>query len=640
MGGIRLRSQSPAIILSIFLLVMLPVNIHRIGLENQVGKSPDQQYMKSVLDPMPYSYPEAFTYWTNITNGLDQYIEYRIASTTNDTWWHVDVWNATTDTYNNTAYVEKVSGEGGHEHVYGVENYTVVNFGISDTLYQWDRWFDLDSISEGSQIGPIETESGDSITLTVNSTEVLTTPAGTFTCWVANQTTAYADVNYWIDKESNITVQTSYYITMISTVLMEQLVEASWLNIPVIEDVQSEPLRFSATITWTTDDLANSQVNYGISSDDLNMTKISGELTSSHEVVLEELKAKTRYYFEILSTDAWGNTALDNNSDSMYQFTTLSADTPKITEIQATPLSNSSVKVTFNSSIAVNLTLSYSEETPLSDMIFVTDFKTHHSVDITGLKEGTEYLYQIFVSDVIGNNATTSIRSFTTLDLTAPTVLSISHDIERDTLIVNISLNEESGCELYWGLTQTSLNIADNETDYSTIQVVSVSSLPSYERIYYSITIYDASGNKRIVMNGSIPFSSIIPDYLQPVISHPDDIFLEEEQQLPNLLWVVSDQTPSSYQLYLNEELIEENDWSGDNIQLSLQDLKLKHGLYSIKLILYDDFGNNITDVVVVSIRAQEGISLLDQPQDYFMLFLGITVLIVVVTLLVRRRHT
>jgi len=65
-------------------------------------------------------------------------------------------------------------------------------------------------------------------------------------------------------------------------------------------------------VSWTTDEPATSQVEYSIGSSGKKLSQTSQEdisLTTSHSVVISELKPSTPYYFSIVTKDKSGNAA-------------------------------------------------------------------------------------------------------------------------------------------------------------------------------------------------------------------------------------------------------------------------------------------------------------------------------------------
>ncbi len=576
-----------------------------------------EQVSPTWTQPNPYQAGQWFEYWTNSSGGAGDYLLFKITQDTNATWWSVEIWNKTDGTLNQTAHVKKISGEGGHEYVYGVEDYAVYSiFGTSHPT-QWDRWFNLTGVSIGSLIGPIESVEGDNITLTVNATEYITTPAGTFECWRANQSATLLGLefrfNYWIDKESNITVQATTEIPSFSTIMIDRLMSASWLTPPNITEVSADPLRFSAIITWHTDELSDSVVNYGISIGNINMTFSNASLVTDHVVKLTGLKPLTTYYFEVSSSDEWGNQVNNNNSGHFYNFTTFSAEAPEISSIGVVALSNISATIVFDTDKETNATVWYSQSDIFTQYVIDVGFSTHHEVEILGLEENTEYKYFITVCDAIGNNANSTVRSFMTLDLTAPRVISLNYTIVADQLTVQIETDETFRCELYISGVEEYLYLADNESAFLTIHELHATGLPSFTQIYFQINVIDQSGNSRIVKNGSEMYSVLIPDYLIPEVSHPDDIFVSEGDPLPDIIWIISDQTPLFYEIKIDGISQGTESWTDiqSTVVINLEGLDLSVGVHTIEIALRDQYGNVASDVVIVTIRSH-----VDQSQE------------------------
>ena len=91
---------------------------------------------------------------------------------------------------------------------------------------------------------------------------------------------------------------------------------------PVISGTAASNLRFNrADIGWTTDELSDSLVSWGVGTPPGNTTG-SATRTLSHSIALTGLNDNTTYFFAVQSTDEAGNTALDNNNSAYYSFTT------------------------------------------------------------------------------------------------------------------------------------------------------------------------------------------------------------------------------------------------------------------------------------------------------------------------------
>ena len=88
---------------------------------------------------------------------------------------------------------------------------------------------------------------------------------------------------------------------------------------PVISGVAATPgLNNTATITWTTNEPADSRVEYGLSASALSSHATDASFTTTHSVVLTGLTPNTTYFYRVTSADAAGNAA----ASSILSFTT------------------------------------------------------------------------------------------------------------------------------------------------------------------------------------------------------------------------------------------------------------------------------------------------------------------------------
>ncbi|MBC8275688.1 MAG: fibronectin type III domain-containing protein [Chloroflexi bacterium] len=76
----------------------------------------------------------------------------------------------------------------------------------------------------------------------------------------------------------------------------------------------------SATVTWTTDEFANSEVIYGTQPGVYPQTVSDPLYTKQHEITLTELALGATYYYKVLSTDRSGNTTTSSEHGLSAQF--------------------------------------------------------------------------------------------------------------------------------------------------------------------------------------------------------------------------------------------------------------------------------------------------------------------------------
>ena len=79
---------------------------------------------------------------------------------------------------------------------------------------------------------------------------------------------------------------------------------------PAISAVQATPgLGNTASISWTTDELSDSRVDYGVSASALTSHAAGAASTVTHAVTLSSLAPLTTYFYQVTSADAAGNAA-------------------------------------------------------------------------------------------------------------------------------------------------------------------------------------------------------------------------------------------------------------------------------------------------------------------------------------------
>ncbi len=99
------------------------------------------------------------------------------------------------------------------------------------------------------------------------------------------------------------------------------------LVLPVISSVASSTDVGVLTITWQTSEPATSIVRYGTNSSNLNLGVTNLSLVTSHAVKLTGLIPGRTYFYLIVSSDAAGNAATNNNSGAYYTFTGVATPT-------------------------------------------------------------------------------------------------------------------------------------------------------------------------------------------------------------------------------------------------------------------------------------------------------------------------
>lgn len=149
------------------------------------------------------------------------------------------------------------------------------------------------------------------------------------TSWVniANSTSVVTNsvLGYWNTTNLNMTPVYTLNLTVINssgasnTYTLENVYVDN--AAPNITSISSDVTSSSATITWTTNESANSTVEYGLTTLFGSTATVSG-YTTSHSVEISGLSESTTYYYRVISYDKAGN--MQNSSN--LSFTTSASE--------------------------------------------------------------------------------------------------------------------------------------------------------------------------------------------------------------------------------------------------------------------------------------------------------------------------
>lgn len=198
------------------------------------------------------------------------------------------------------------------------------------------------------------------------------------------------------------------------------------LTAPVVSDVSANPGATQATVTWTTDEPATSQVEYGLDTNYGSVTPLQGNLKTAHSVTISGLTTGTTYHFRVKSKDGCGRETVSGD----LQFTTID-NIPPDTQILSGPVQGSyqsSTEATFTWTGTDNFSpapaLTYSVKL---DSGAFGPFTFDTTVTYTDLAQGS-HTFQVRAMDEAGNiDATPATRTFT-VDTTPPAAPVVTDD--------------------------------------------------------------------------------------------------------------------------------------------------------------------------------------------------------------------
>jgi predicted RNA-binding Zn-ribbon protein involved in translation (DUF1610 family) len=177
---------------------------------------------------------------------------------------------------------------------------------------------------------------------------------------------------------------------------------------PVISGVSASGISDTrAVIIWSTDELSDSEVEYGTGAK-YGQGATDPSDTLVHSVVLDGLKPMTAYHFRVKSTDVFGN---GPSVGQDMTFTTAGApDTvaPVISNIKVSGVTRTGATVTWTTSEPATSVLHYGNSSAYGYNTTLKQYVVSHSVVISGLSAGKTYHFRVGAADPAGNPAQNS----------------------------------------------------------------------------------------------------------------------------------------------------------------------------------------------------------------------------------------
>jgi hypothetical protein len=197
---------------------------------------------------------------------------------------------------------------------------------------------------------------------------------------------------------------------------------------PVISAVASSGLTATgATITWTTDEPGDSQVEYGPTTAYGSLSTINPSLLTSHSVPITGLTASTLYHYRVKSRDAASNLAISTD----FTFTTTAGPDvtpPVVSAVASSSITGTGATITWATDEASDSQVEYGTTTSYgSSTVLDPSMVTSHNVTISSLTPSMFYHYRVKSKDAAGNPATSADFTFTTTALMDPTVGLVSY---------------------------------------------------------------------------------------------------------------------------------------------------------------------------------------------------------------------
>jgi hypothetical protein len=178
-------------------------------------------------------------------------------------------------------------------------------------------------------------------------------------------------------------------------------------NPPIISSISATPSTTTVLVTWTTNTSASSSVKYGLTTS-YGSSATSSTLVTSHSITLSGLTNGQAYHYQVLSTDAKGNTA--SSSDETFSESASTSTPPQSVSASA---GNGNATISFSvpaSNGGSSITL-YTITSSPGNIIATTT--TAIPVTISGLTNGQAYTFTVVATNGVGTSSPATSNSVT-----------------------------------------------------------------------------------------------------------------------------------------------------------------------------------------------------------------------------------
>ena len=270
---------------------------------------------------------------------------------------------------------------------------------------------------------------------------------------------------------------------------------------PVITGVSAGSITTSsAVVRWTTNEVADTQVEYGPTTSYGKTTTLASSRVTEHSQTLSGLTLKTTYNYRVKSRDAAGNLAVSGN----FTFTTAAtADTtaPVISGVRASGITSTSATVAWATNEAADTQVEYGKTAAYGQATAINTAKvTAHSQRLSGLTAGTLYHCRVKSRDAAGNLAVSGDSTFTTSapDSGAPLITEVKAAPADQSAIITWTTNEIATSQVEWGFSVKYGQQSANTANATTSHWVRLTGLTEETDYHFRVRSTDTSGNAAV----------------------------------------------------------------------------------------------------------------------------------------------
>ncbi len=254
-----------------------------------------------------------------------------------------------------------------------------------------------------------------------------------------------------------------------------------------------------ATINWTTDEVADSQVEYGLTAEYGSSSSFDSALSLSHSITLSNLSPNTEYHYRVRSADQIGNIA--HSVDNVFTTSSVSVATNSpevmISSVEASEITRTGATIIWTTSLPADSQVEYGDSQLLgSQTTLDSTLTTSHSVAIANLASDTNYFFRVKSASVAS-----AVDEFNTLaepifTSTPANIVSVGTSVLPSSAAgITWTTDEPTTGRVEYGISTAYGQTSDMSSALALSHSVSLSNLSSATIYHFRVKAENATGD-------------------------------------------------------------------------------------------------------------------------------------------------
>jgi choice-of-anchor B domain-containing protein len=264
----------------------------------------------------------------------------------------------------------------------------------------------------------------------------------------------------------------------------------------------------SALITWSTDEAATSQVEYGATSAYGDTTKTLREPVTRHALFINHLQTRATYHYRVLSQDSAGNKAASH--DFVFTLTPAVAP-PTPLKAHAQNLTSTSAEVVWQTSAIASAWLEFGADTSLGRRIdAVTSNGRAHLARITALAPRTTYYARAFARVSSHELLRSHVFNFTTTSDSSPAPVISNIEIDQITAVsarITWQTDVASDSQIEYGLDDAYDKLSNRNTQLVTLHRMTLRNLAANR--LHRLRVRSAAPRSKLAQSAAYQFITL-----------------------------------------------------------------------------------------------------------------------------------